>query len=309
MHFGIVYEICQFLNYFDMLNITELSPDKDALRKTFSPQKYINDRLLYLGINAQEFNKSLIASGSFVSGSFPLQCLLGEFWDSDIDVYNNSTKCPKHDEMKRINNYIYPDEEYFYFGFFQGQSKIINPWLEKTFNSKHNKIGIQQYFHPRTSSPDTIYDATQYNDKGLGSIVYHFYDHLNINYVFDMEINKHPCQFIVFNDTEDNVIDCSDFEFCKLKYDGKKVHMLSDMSIIKNKKYTLTQEHIDDIFTRTILSVGSGGVEHFGRDHDPKMDKHLRFKENVVHDKELFRKHVMGRVEKYRKRGFKITMA
>jgi hypothetical protein len=278
MHFGIIYEICQYLNYFDMLNVTELSLDKNLLRKIFSPEKYINDRLTQMGINAEEFNTSLIRSKSIIAGSFPLQCLLGELWNSDVDIYNN----------KLTPTYKYNG----------GAPGYDFKWLEKYFQTRHNKMKVTKVYENGGNEINVKYEHkhrlgtannTSYKIDTFTGIMQHTskYNNASIRFLIDLKLNNNHCQFIIHqkvyakNYTCITVFDLFDFEFCKLKYDGKNVHLIPNMNIIRNKKLLLKQKHIDNIFVNLDTSPQS---------------------------RKLYDDQVDGRIKKYRDRGFNITI-
>jgi hypothetical protein len=278
MHFGLTYEICQYLNYFDMLALTSLSPDEELIQSLFPPKLYVNQRLVQLGINSKEFNSALIKSESIIAGSFPLQCLLGECWDSDLDIYNKTLQ-PTYGA-----GYNYE-------------------WLEKYFQTDNNIIEVTKYSMYKTDEVTRYSNKRHSGDRDICKsdirrlIPLGGYGKINtIQDVINFKINEFPCQFIshrpriFMNRPEDrgyDVFDCFDFEFCKLKYDGKKLHVISDMNIIRNKTCTLTQKHVNDIFLKNVGQKRSRCKSYKKEDFDYLIEK---------------------RINKYRKRGFNIIV-
>jgi len=73
----------------------------------------INSRLFEIfGDKLSDFKKSLVSTGAMISGSFILQCILGERWrKSDIDIYipikNNDTINYNEPTPEPFNHFIY----------------------------------------------------------------------------------------------------------------------------------------------------------------------------------------------------------
>lgn len=236
--------ICNYLNYFDMSKIADIF-HCEKIKNSFTPEKYINDRLKMMGINSKEFNDSLQRSNSIVSGSFPLQCLLGEYWNSDIDIYNNHS-VPYYHPNKNNNFYDYR-------------------WLEKIFETNSNKIKVA-----RIIKDDSMYE---YEDKQLIESFNCDYGYCinglhNINYLVDFDINKNQCQFIIY---KNNILDKFDFDFCKLKYDGNKLYFIENMNIIKYKTITLKKNYIIDSYNQQFQNY------HYDKDkRDEYIEKTLK---------------------------------
>lgn len=282
MNYGTTYEVCCYLNYFDMLNVSKLF-EHELIQSIFTPEHYINQRLEYMGINSKEFNTSLVRSKSLIAGSFPLQCLLGEYWDSDVDIYNDTINI--HDQL-----YSHPDHE----------------WLKETFQTKNNKIVINRLIGNRDVTSADYQEPINDNIKMMDNKC--CYRHLNIDYLIDMKINDIPCQWIFHHKSSVDrkwfdvpsheregfdIFDYFDLEFCKLKYDGIKLHMIPDMNIIEKKKYTLTKAYVNHIFDKCICVADYPRAE---------------YENNYKMNKDEYMRLIAKRVSKYRKRGFEIEI-
>lgn len=117
----------------------------------------INNRLLCIfGSKINEFKNMLQRTGSFISGSFIIQCLLDEHWtNSDIDIYvpmlNNEVYYPSNMYMKTdADNFMYYDMKFdgYYNGVELGEYRDkgvkINDCLKyiRNYNNKQYKIQI-----------------------------------------------------------------------------------------------------------------------------------------------------------------------
>lgn len=168
--------------------------------------KEINTRLIVIfGDKYDDFNKILDITKALISGSFIIQCILGEYWeDSDIDIY-----------FPTINNEKYLtdcDNPYYYL------EKFIYETMK--FNMKESYRAISRY------------QSNQSNGK------------LNIEYVRNYETVTNILQIIqakIENDhgkMKEFIYDTFDFDICKNVYyinNGKEYLNVLKLNDIFNK--------------------------------------------------------------------------
>lgn len=112
----------------------------------------INNRLLGIfGTKLNDFKSLLQRTGSFISGSFIIQCLLDEYWtNSDIDIYvpmlDNEVYYPSNMYMKTdVDNFMYYDMGFdgiydgFELGAYRDKGTKINDCLKYVRNYITNK--------------------------------------------------------------------------------------------------------------------------------------------------------------------------
>ena len=159
--------------------------------------KAINQQLYKIfGIKTEAFKTLLCKSGAVISGSFIIQCLLGEIWNnSDIDVFVSTQHI---DALELIHGKLYTDLEKFVYGMgmkcnFTHNAKTYNEDLEcdnvkikyvseyETYPEITNILHTDKYKHPYTSDKIMI----------LGKIIRDqfdicIFDH-NVNSIDDIE--------------------------------------------------------------------------------------------------------------------------
>ena len=168
--------------------------------------KEINIRLsLIFGDKYDKFNKILDDTKAIISGSFIIQCILGEYWeDSDIDIY-----------FPTINNKMYLTDS-------------NNPYYElEKFLYETLKFNMTQSYRAISR-----YRRDQSNDK------------LNIEYVRNYDTFTNSIQIIqakIKNDPtkmKEFIYDTFDFDICKNVYyikDGKGYLNILKLNDIFNK--------------------------------------------------------------------------
>ena len=86
-------DLCEFQDiknnilvyYLNPVDVSILTSDKELFEKVFIYK--INERLMNIFQDKYEqFRKNLNDNNLLISGSFILQCILGERWDSDLDI-------------------------------------------------------------------------------------------------------------------------------------------------------------------------------------------------------------------------------
>src|SRR5437667_102768 len=119
--FGDVFwnEIIKNLNISDLVHLRKVHPIYYIkITKEFIKEKIIysiNQRLTrYFGENKEEFLNLLNKTGSVISGSFIIQCILNEEWESDVDIFIPilNLKERKYTESK---NLITELEDFFHY--------------------------------------------------------------------------------------------------------------------------------------------------------------------------------------------------
>lgn len=76
---------------------------------------HIKKRLLYLlNDNYNKFIEIMNETGAVISGSFIIQCILGEYWQSDIDIYFPTRGNKEYNDDKIYRNSFYELEQFFY---------------------------------------------------------------------------------------------------------------------------------------------------------------------------------------------------
>lgn len=167
----------------------------------------INTRLsLIIGDNYDEFNKILDTTKAVISGSFIIQCVLGEHWvDSDIDIYFPTINNKKY--LTDCDNPYYKLEKFLY--------ETVKFHMNKSYSAMHR------------------YKRDQSNGK------------LNIEYVRNYETPNNRIQVIQVKIENDHnkmrefMYDTADFDICKNVYyidNGKKHLNMFALNDILNRK-------------------------------------------------------------------------
>ena len=100
------------LDFYGLGDSNTLSQNIIGANKLFN-NYYINNfskRIRELGFDFDKFNFALTKFDGTITGSFILQCILNEKWDSDIDIYFNEDIC------KNIENKNYDANKKFKYG-------------------------------------------------------------------------------------------------------------------------------------------------------------------------------------------------
>ena len=192
----IIHEIILHMdNYKELYNFVKAINYLDIDEKIVKElgKRLIMKRLRQLdGIDANPFCKQLIQNECIITGSFPLQCLLGENWkDSDIDIYSKHI-CKFTPKIRRRPPYR--------------RAQSIETYLWSLFILQPNII-----IKVRTSP---LY-VQVYDYDGMPFIQY--YRQYNI-------CNKIVQVIIVEReDLEEYVKDEFDLTFCQIIFNGKEV--------------------------------------------------------------------------------------
>ncbi len=144
-----MYALSEFLRPLDIVNICK------ALNKTKNRHKWrqlFEQRVIsnidgwfrgYFGDRYEEFRKSMIQSKAVVTGSFIIQMILNESWESDIDIFfptseqniPNSVDYRYGLDVSHIENFLYSDHEYD-----DIDDPNIRPLYSKVFRECYGKI-------------------------------------------------------------------------------------------------------------------------------------------------------------------------
>lgn len=191
-----IVEICSYLNLLDKYNFLIALKYYDMIKQHIINE--INHRLMNIfGNQLSDFKQCMKNTGSIISGSFILQCILKEDWNSDIDIY-----------VPMIGNTIYPpsgnkDETNFI------KSDVDNfMYYQMNFKGRHD-----------------IY-------ADLNSVIKYvrnYYKQNQIIQIIGIDIARHDVSTFI-NDT-------FDFSICKNAYyfDGKDNLVLSNLNNIYHK--------------------------------------------------------------------------
>ena len=114
--------ICAYTNYRDLHALDRVYPENGLLTR-------FGDKTILAGINARlarifgdtlpEFKKILRDTGSIISGSFVVQCILQEEWEgSDVDIYVGTETAPLIDDVgtshpiTTVEDFLYTRHKY-----------------------------------------------------------------------------------------------------------------------------------------------------------------------------------------------------
>ena len=157
-------------------------------------KKVLFERLSNAGIDPITFSQKLKVCGAVLTGSFPLQVILGETWsESDIDIFIQDTD-KKNGNKTTFLSYL---------------KSHFNP-VDDQSKSK-SKSG---YINAPSKDPIT-------EEKVKGKKSYQF--DKKILDVIDFKTEKSvKIQLIITDKPVNKVIDFFDLDFCKIMYDGEK---------------------------------------------------------------------------------------
>ncbi len=191
LHMESYKELYNFVKAINYLNID------DKIVKELG-KKLIMKRLKQLrGLDVDVFCQQLIENECIISGSFPLQCLLGEEWEgSDIDIY--SKEYNEEYNIDHISSVYEPTQpiEFYLWNLYVDNHECDNLCGLGNGNL-HNK-------HPECE--------------------HYAYDPLDIAYVVNYHIyNKNIQAIIVDKDVEEHVMKDYDLTFCQIIFNGKEI--------------------------------------------------------------------------------------
>jgi len=229
-------------------------------------RKIIDDRIPLRGRPSGKelgFSDLLLRHGHYLSGSFILQCIFNETWDrvgcgggdSDIDVYVMEKDAPG--KIREYKDFTHTE------GYLTEFTRDITRDIDLVGEYESDFIDDSHTYGP--------FSVKAYNfwlSSGL----------IQLNYIKIIQESPHENvpQFIDH---------CSDFAFCKVYFDGNKLHIKSIDSLI-HRKCTFNIKNVDINYEKN--------VGNFGR--------RLLFREN------FYVKLMKNRIKKYRVRGFTINL-
>jgi len=191
------------------------------------------------GQHYDQFETLFQQCGAILSGSFVLQCLLGEEWPSDVDIYipilGNDLSNPDYNHPKSsLENFIYQTQGFYVYHEdiktydFDNETKMIflrqYVWLSATDNDdNHNntlKKFIDDHDTSRTHYKYEKFDAVDNNRKALRQCVQNQHKTLTVDTGQEkVVLNTTHLQCILVDCHKNEMInfikDEYDFDICK----------------------------------------------------------------------------------------------
>jgi hypothetical protein len=305
---GLVYDrICSFLDFFTVRTILPYVADQKRIEEKYSAEYYILQRLEKMGFNVEEFTKTLSDNNLIISGSFPLQCLFGEYWDSDIDIYGFFM--PYHNK----DNDQSPYYDWLTDEFPKTIIKKIRTSNGETIYSEDGSIFISYEItigpYSNIRNIEFVINSTMFGNKvdliSLGRDDNHSErNHSERNHqiseccrdmIFSNMKDKYPSSIIKNMNVRDTIKEMFDFDFCKITFDGIRVILPMKTKILKKRELVTTTNSMVLQYAK-IIKNRSKYVRNYILDGAPLS--------NVT--KILVRGNFYKRKEKYQKRGFNI---
>jgi hypothetical protein len=204
--YEIVYEICDYLPYPEMMRYTSLFKFKDKIRSNFTLKSYVMKRLYKDNVNPEMFCKALAELDGVIFGSYPLQAILGEVWEGDIDVLYKD-----YDYMDSllINNVNVKKK---LLETFSGNIVPLE-WFENGIYSLDLQTGVkttQGFKYTSLIGSATVFKL---NDKEIQLIYSYAKDH-------------------------NTILNSIDFDFNKIYFDGDKVHVPKNINLMDLRETT-----------------------------------------------------------------------
>lgn len=205
--------IIKYLNAIDLYKLTKVCTHYRNTMENYIEKNIIeeiNKRLYEIfGADLPEFKKVLCDTNSVISGSFILQCILGEHWDnSDIDIYipmkgNNITQNmpASPNPISSVENFIYSKGiKWVTFDSDVGYGKHINNTIHfvREYKNKNMKYALQTILVNIDKNIDTLYDFIKDNfDFNICKNIYYFDTKDNIRIYKINEIMNKKTNFTV----------------------------------------------------------------------------------------------------------------
>lgn len=204
--------------YYKLINFKQLIIDTIHIRLKFLLKEHY-----------EPFLKIMKHNGAFISGSFIIQCILNEYWDSDIDVF-----CPSIGNVNRIHKFDDESDE--------SDESEENDRKKYTFNE------IEDY----------LFNEMEYD--GSSECILYRWDTNDIkthpqirNVRTYTKENKCDIQIISINLSK-NISDCYsfienrfDFDICKNIYDGDLIIKNIENILNKTTNFNATTSLTDSI--------------------------------------------------------------
>lgn len=171
----------------------------------------IHQRLYKMGIDAKEFVEKMIEGKAIISGSFPLQCILGEEWEnSDIDVFLIGERTDETFWDKLLLNGSPEDCDDF-------RRMLNEEGMVDTYRTRNTNLYIN--YNIKNSFDKYIAQKGYFVRKGKGYWDTDFH-------IWEYKYKNNKLQIIYCDPNNDLMehIDAFDFSFCKIVYDGVRVY-------------------------------------------------------------------------------------
>lgn len=199
--------IAKYLCYIDLFRFLKANPRALGFirRKRFDVQAIVEKRLKILGPIGKSILDDMIEYQNVISGSFILQCLYNEDWESDIDIY-----CL--DDSRQLDpDYISPNSFawHLYINEFANIKQSSNYEFLHVWSRKYESGNFQKVINHIIIKKESLEIMDDHNIKNKTpknySSIFHFVDES-----FDLEI-------------------------CKVVFDGKKLYIKNLDSLIYKK--------------------------------------------------------------------------
>jgi hypothetical protein len=294
--------ISEYLCYADYLSFKSALPTI-KIKKSF--KDIVIKRLTELDIDADEFLAHMVAFKNVISGSFILQCMYGTYWqDSDIDMFCCYTD---HISITPVPHITKPHPVYY---------DVLNKQTFDNYIERGYPIisNIKKYIDKKEHKFISADNMHEYDAMYLKSNKYKFHKAtINTILVFNNEKN---CK--KYKDIYNYVTHNFDLSFCKVVFDGTKLHIknynnittksgsanLNAKKYFKKKVYTRTVAKHKTNINSTSKAENVSNIKWY-KYQIKRHKKDLAAYEAKYTDSKLINK-VMERIIKYESRGFNI---
>jgi hypothetical protein len=252
----IINHVTQFLTFAETFafRLTCLHVNNKVLPKYKDFNLVLKSRLAECfgkDINVDEFCNTLNVTKCKISGSFILQCLIGERWsgESDIDIFYMNLRPQYHwDEVKDeylpepIIDKETGETKYIVNGEYNKKiheesiiSKTFIDYMNTTFTLTNERyedyaFALSALCYPYSYKPKDVKDAKQIDVIG----VYHHTSMMSRNEEYLETMNKYNLkEKKAYNSIFDYIKSETDMEFLKCIHDGKKLYVANWESIWK----------------------------------------------------------------------------
>lgn len=168
--------------------------------------------------NLDEFLNLLQQTGAIISGSFILQCILNEYWESDIDIYfpiqdNEIKETPSQNPTSEIDDFLYKSRMqmtgYFAANRYGSDVDLKIKWIRNYKKLDEDKF-YKSYKHFSRSEIEKMGENNKYTFQTIL-----------------VDINKSEMQNFIVN--------TFDFDICKNIFDGNTLYIHNIKDIVERK--------------------------------------------------------------------------